>query len=637
MLGFGRLVPCALCALAAWPALAAPPARAVAAVARSSGLQVVASPDTLRLAEGSRATLRIVAGSTPPVLAASVGRIEFLHESSSGVYEAEYVPPESLDPQIAFVTALSAEGFGWVPIALSGIREVVVSAQRGTPVSVTVDGEVFGPVPADALGRATVRVVVPPGVRTARNGKKRIDLAVPEQRLIHAFVSSATADANAAADVTVGVLTVTERGRPRAGAPVALVASEGTVTPPVEVEPGVLEAHWKLAPGPVGQAVVTARLRDRPASVATAALERVPGPPRSLAIEVDRDRLVAGEGDEVTVTARVLDVAGNTTECATSLFADPGTVLEWERLGRGRYQGRVQVPKRRAGWRQLEIRVMASPALSAKRVIPLLPGPAREIRIEPDGDLHADGQGHEVRILVLDRDENRVDVAGVPSVTATRGTVTRANRHAPGDFRLSYRAPLAAADYDDLLQARLGPLTGEARLRVRALGGGLVLAPKAGYTLGTGGVRSPSGGAEMGLWTGALGQSFGLVLEGWVYVHSRSDTLQGMALKSEVRYLALEASLAWRRPLGGWMLWLGAGGGAVYNSARVSGIPGQPALTDSAWATGANGSVGWGRPLGRGTPFGEIKAAWQADPGRGLVRGSVRTLTFSLGYRFDVL
>ena len=102
--------------------------------------------------------------------------------------------------------------------------------------------------------------------------------------------------------------------RERKGAPITLTASEGTLSPAVEVEPGVFEAHWRLEAGQVGQAHVTARRRDRPASVVTAALERVPGPPRSIAIEVDKDQLVAGEGDELAVTARVFDVAGNTTE-----------------------------------------------------------------------------------------------------------------------------------------------------------------------------------------------------------------------------------------------------------------------------------------------------------------------------------
>jgi len=620
-----------LCVLLAWSTLAG------AGEPAHGRLTLAATPNTLRLAEGSRATLRIVGGSEPPTLAASVGRIELLRETSSGVYEAEYVPPESLDPQIAFVTAISADGFGWTPIALSGVRDVVVAARPGTPVSVTVEDQAFGPVPADGLGRATVRVVVPPGTRTARYGKQRLDLGVPDMSLVHVFLSSTTADATTATELTVGALTVTERSRPIAGAPITLAASEGTLSSAVEVEPGLFEAHWSLDPGQIGEARVTARRRDRPASVATAALERVPGSPRSIAIEVDKDQLVAGEGDVVAVTARVFDVAGNTTESPMTISVDPGVVLEWDRTGRGRYDGRVQVPRRRPAWQHLEIRVAASRQLSARRTVPLLPGPPRQIRIESPAELQADGRPHELRIGVLDRNGNRVEVAEAPAVTARRGTVAPAIRAAPGAYRLEYRPPLAAEDFEDVVRAQVGSVAEEARFRVRALGGGLILAPKVGFVTGSGGLGSPSGGVEVGLWTGALGPSLGLVLEGWVYSLSRSDSLQDLELETEVRSLALEASLAWRRPLGGWMLWLGAGGGAVYGSSQVSGTGTSGSLSDTFWAPAANASLGLGRPLGPGVPFGEVRFGWQADPGYGLVRGSVQSLAFNVGYRFDVL
>lgn len=618
-----------------WAALASP---ALGATASAAGrLHVTATPDALHLAEGARSTLRIVGGSEPPDVAASVGRIDVLREVSSGVYEADYVPPDSLDPQIAFVTAVSADGFAWVPIALSGVRELVVRARPGTPVSVSVADEVFGPIPADAMGRAVVRVLVPPGVRTAWYGKQRLDLHLPAGNLVHVRLSSAAADANTGAELKVRVLVVTERGRPRAGAPVTLAASQGVLSPPVEIEPGVLEARWKVERSQVGPAEITARLRDKPASIATATLDRVPGPPRSIAIKVDRERMVAGEGDELAVTAFVLDAAGNTTEAAANIRVEPGEVLDWERTGRGRYDGRVQVPRQREGQQQLEIRVVASRTLSALRLVPLLPGPARQLRIEAEGGLRADGRPHVIRVAVLDRDGNRVDAADAPAVIAARGTVASPSRYAPGAYRLEYRAPLAAEDSYDVVRARVGSLEGEARLRVRALGGGVVLAPKVGFALGAGGLESPIAGAEAGFWTRSLGANLGLVLEGQLYALTRRDTLQGLSLKSDVTFVELAASLGWRRPLGGWLLWLGAGGGAVHASSRVSGIPGQADATGQSWVAAAQATMGWGRPLGPGIPFAELKAAWQDDPGRGPVRGSVRWLALQVGYRFDVL
>lgn len=600
-------------------------------------LHVTASPAALRLAEGARAVLRIVGAAEEPVVAASVGRIDVLREVASGVYQAEYVPPDSLDPQVAFVTVLTSGGFAWLPVPLSGVREVVVSARHGTLVSVGVGDETFGPVPADGTGRAVVRVVVPPGVHAARHGSQRIDLSVPRRRLVHVLLSQSTADANVGAAPLVRALAVTEQGAPRAGAPVALAASEGSLSAAVEVAPGTFEARWTVGPGPVGQAQVTATLRDRPPSVATAALERVPGPPRSIAIKVDREQVVAGEGDELGVTAFVLDVAGNTTEAAAILRADPGVVVEWERTARGRYDGRVQVPAQRRGLSQLEIRVVVSPALSSLRLVPLLPGPARQVRVEADGPLRADGRPHLLRISVLDRNGNRVDTAGDPVIGADRGAVDAPTRYATGAYRAEYRAPPAAEGFPDVVRARVGSLEGETRFRVAAFGGGLVLAPKVGFAVGTGGLESPTAGAEAGLWTSALGTSLGLVLEGQLYALSRRDTLQGLRLKSDVTFLALVASLGWRRPVGGWLLWLGAGGGAIQVSGRVSGIPGQADVSGRAWAATAQATVGWGRPLGPGIPFGEVKAAWQEDPGTGPVRGAVKLLAIQVGYRFDVL
>jgi len=460
---------------------------------------------------------------------------------------------------------------------------------------------------------------------------------VPETSLVHVLLSSAAVDASASAALTVRAFAVTDRGAPRAGAPLSLQASEGTLSAAVEIEPGVFEARWKVEGGAVRQSTVTARIAGKAASVATATLERVPGPPRTLTVELDRDRIVAGEGDEVVVTALALDGAGNPTESAMNVVVSPGAVLEWERTGRGRYAGRVQVPRRRAGRQDLEVKVVAAGPLVATRTARLLPGPARQVKVEAARGLYADGRPHEILVSLLDREGNRVEAKDLPSITAARGSVGAPTRSGAGSFRLDYRARLAAEDFDDVVKAQVGPLQGEARLRVWARGSAIVLAPKVGFTLGVGGLRSPSAGAEVGVWLRSLGQGLGLVLEGQVFAFRRSDTVQGVRLESSATFLALEGSLAWRRPLAGWMLWLGAGGGAVSASSKVSGIAGQEALSGRSWAAAAHAAVAWGRPLGPGMPFGELKAAWQADPGRGPVRGSLRSVTFNLGYRFDVL
>jgi hypothetical protein len=626
MVGAARVV----AALAiAWPL-------ASRAAPASPALRIGVTPSTLRLAEGSRATLRVPCAREPPVLGASIGRIDAMQEVASGVYEAEYVPPDTLDPQVAFVTARCSEAFGWAPVVLAGMRMVTVAARYGTPVSVSVDDDQFGPVPADATGRAVVRVVVPPGVRYATYRSQRISLDVPAQPLVHVVLDRPALDASSGGVVAVRALSVDERGAPYARAPITLAASDGTLSKPVEIEPGFVQASWRLEPRKVvREATVTARLAGRPAAVAAAVLERLAGPPRRIAMEVSREAMVAGDGDELAVTALVTDEGGNPTDAPAALVASPGTVLGWDRVGTGRWAGRVQVPRSRSGRSELELEVVTAGALKAERAVALLPGAARQVRVDARDELFADGRTREIRVTVLDAHDNRVDVAAPPSVSAERGAVGSPARYGPGTYRLKYRAPLGGRDFTEEIHVSVGSLERAAPLRVRALGGGVVLSPKAGYTIGQGGLSSLAGGGEVGLWLPSF-HGLGLLLEARAFAFERTDSVKNLQVRSEATFVALEASLAWRRPGWGGMAWLGAGGGAVSSSASVSAA-GQPEVSEQAWAPAAHASVGWGRPLGPGIPFGEVKLGWRGDPGRGPLQGSLRSVTFAVGYRFDVL
>jgi hypothetical protein len=613
-----------------------------AGAAQAGALRVTATPPSLRLADGSRASLRIVARGEPPELAASVGRIDRVRELQGGVYEADYVPPDGRDPQIAFVTAATGDAFAWVPIPLSGVRDLVIPAPRNAIVRVTVGDEAFGAIPGAGFGEAVVRVVVPPGVRHGTWGRQTIELGVPDPGVLHVSLQRSALDANAKGSLKVRVLAVTERGERRAGAAVQVVASEGRVSRLVETEPGLHEAEWAVEPGPLRQATLTARMSGRPGAVATATLDRVPGPARSVRIETDRAALVAGEGDEVAVTARLLDVAGNPTDGTARLFAQLGTgdraqllpeaVVDWQRSGLV-YTGRVRVPGRRAGQRELELTVLGPGELAATRTLALLPGPPREVRVEPEEVLYADGRARALRVSVLDREGNPVEVGEPPSVTVERGALGPPVLEGPGAFRFEYRAPLAGSGFSESVRARHGGIDGDARIPVRAMRGAVVLAPKAGFTWGTDGFTSPAAGLELGLW---MHRSLGLVLEAGYSRFSRSSSVQGLRLETESNLVALQASLAWRRPLAGGIVWLGAGGGGIFAGTKVR-ASGPASLSEDAWSRAAHGSVGWGRPLGFGLPFGELKAAWQGTAGDGLLRGSMTTLTLSVGYRFDVL
>jgi hypothetical protein len=434
--------------------------------------------------------------------------------------------------------------------------------------------------------------------------------------------------------VTVRALTVDERGSPHPHPSITLSASEGTLSQSVETEPGLVQARWKLEPSKVGEATVTARLAGKPHPAARAALDRVAGPPKQVTIDVSRDGIVAGDGDELEVSGLVTDEGGNPTDAPASLFANPGEVVKWTRVGTGRYLGLVQVPRHRAGHENLELEVVSG-SLTARRRLPLLPGPARHVSVEARDELFADGRAREIHVVVLDANDNCVDVDARPSVRAERGELGSPARNGCGRYRVAYRAPLGASDFDARIHVSVGSLRSAGSLRVRALGGGVVLAPKIGFTLGEGGLSSFGGGGEVGLWLPSS-VGLGVVLEARAFTFDRTDTVQALQVRSEATFVALEASLAWRRPGLGGMAWLGAGGGAVSSSATVS-ASGQPDLREQVWAPSAHASAGWGTPLGPGIPFGEVKLGWRGDPGRGPLRGALRSVTFSVGYRFDVL
>jgi hypothetical protein len=613
-------------------------------------LKIQVQPSELRLAEGGRVRVRI-ASAEVPVVTVNAGRIDGLREVSSGIYEAQYAPPDSTDPLIAFVTAVTPSGgFGWTTISLAGVRSVEVKAPHRALVSVSVDGQDYGPIPADGTGRAVLRVDVPPGVYFATSKGRRMELDVPRRSFSHVVLDSQSVEAAASATVGLRVIALGDSGQPLAKIPVKLEATEGTLSKPTAAAPGVYQATWTVGPGPVRAAKVTARLGSKPPSTATASLARVPGAPAAVRLATDRTKLVAGETDELAVTGRVVDAGGNTTDAPARLLVSlgsgssarllSGAVIEWQQADDASYVGRVQVPRQRSGRQQLELKMIGPKGLDATHVLDLVPGPAANVRVEPDEALYADGHSRQLRVVLVDKYGNRTEGGGNAEVTAVRGTVGAPSRAAPGVYVVDYRSPLSSTDYNDVIRTRVGPLEGQTEVRVRARGGVVVAGLKGGYAMGTGSLSSPAGAVELGFWRPSFSTSLGLVLEIRYFSFGRDETLTagGVAfpVTSDGSFIAIEPSLAWRRPLARGMLWLGAGPGLVRTSATVS-TPGlQDDLSATSWVPSAHASVGWGLPLGPGIPFAELKGAWQGESD-GPVSGSLQTVTFNLGYRFDVL
>lgn len=100
-------------------------------------------------------------------LVASVGTID-APELIDGRLRATYRPPAERFPQMAVIVALDRSGaLDWGAIQLVGRPTVETDTTPGASVTVEVASRRFGPVVADAAGRASIAVLVPPGVSTA--------------------------------------------------------------------------------------------------------------------------------------------------------------------------------------------------------------------------------------------------------------------------------------------------------------------------------------------------------------------------------------------------------------------------------------------------------------------------------------
>jgi len=409
-----------LLTLCAWPV----PAGAEAP-RRAARLEITATPPLLRLREGGSALIRFTTGGEPPIISANVGRLEGLRSLSGGLFEADYIPPAQIEPQVALITVFTSRGFGWLALPLVGARE----------------------------------------------------LAVPSTFVV---IDRSRLEASAAGAVVVRTIALSERSRPIPGARPRLEATEGTLSQPVELEPGVFEASWDLPPGPARQARVTAHFAKAPPVSVT--LERVAGPPRAVVVEVDRSTVEAGDPNDLEVTGRVVDAAGNPADVAARLVVIVGTgaaarylpeaVVSWQAKD-AVYSGRVKIPARRDG-DVLELRVIAAGGLEGSRIVAFVPGAPAAIRVEPGRELLADGRSRPLRVWFVDRNGNQADAPAPPHLSAARGSMGAPARRAPGVYEVDYRSLLAADDYSDAVTARgLRARIGRARLadgRCRARG-----------------------------------------------------------------------------------------------------------------------------------------------------------------------
>ncbi|ACG75559.1 conserved hypothetical protein [Anaeromyxobacter sp. K] len=608
-------------------------------------LRIVADPPRLLLGRDGAAELRIHAPAEVEELSISTnaGRVEGLRRLAGGGFAARYRPPAERYPLVAIVAATgrTARGpvDGWLALPLSGQGDARVRSQPGQEISLRIGDRTFGPRRAGPDGLAVIPVVVPPGVREAHHGFRPVDLHVPETSLVHAVADHVAVHADQAEHVRVLAYVVAPHGAARRGDVPAFEASRGSVSA-VAREPGAFEAIWTLPAGAVGEDRLVVRLPGSPASRAVIRLDAVAGPPATVAVTFDREAVVAGSVEEVGVTARVLDAAGNAVDAPVELAAAGGTLSAPAPAGVGAVAARLRVRPGFGGRGEVVITARAPAAgISGSRALPLQPGPPARARFSPDDAvLLADGHDAALRVTVLDRYDN--PVRAVPAVSARRGSILGVEPDGEGTWRVRYRAPAVPSRTGETVLAQVGQARATAEL--------LLVPPRGPAILPTAGVlwdlRGRFTAASAGLATelpmrGLLPPTYVLAwrLEAGVLgfdghrdlraTGSRGEPIQ-LSADAPARGLTLLGGATVRRELRrGPELWGSLAAGALLGRVDPDG-----AARDAGAAPALRATLGVGWPFRYATPF--LEASLLAA-GRSPL-GALAAAGLSAGVRFDL-
>lgn len=388
----------------------------------SQQVAVAISPQQLTLEKGATASLDVsFVGGSPKfregaelVLRANTGSIENLTTMGDGVYAALYRAPETDVPQVAVITAVDGRDptrtYGHVALPLTAPKDLTVKTEPGASVLVKVRDREFGPEPTDRSGRATVSIVVPPGVSTGTlvtlkdnaRTEAEVDLEIPDTPRLEIFGSYPDLPGDAKLDLPLRIAVVRADGSPDSSADLVVEAEGASFSAPVHEGGGVyrVDLDPQAASGVV-ETVVSAGLRDDDARVEMP-VRLVPIRPASLAL-APTPRALPKELKEFTVAATLRDADGNGLSERGVAFTTAGARLRGvEDHGDGTYTATFD----RTGRGPAELLATAKAPASTNPVRQLVVIPQRD-RLPPDGL-------SSTAVTVLAVDEFGYPVAGVP-------------------------------------------------------------------------------------------------------------------------------------------------------------------------------------------------------------------------------
>jgi hypothetical protein len=283
-----------------------------------------------------------------PRVTSSVGTVTVPEWTAPGTWKLTLsLPKDETLPQVAVLVATmdsrAALAVGVLSVPLWGKGTSVVRTKPNSIVTLTVGADTFGPVTADADGKAVVPIVVPPGAlrgkamskdEAGNESEASIELGIPPFNRAALGVVDDAAIADGTGVARLVAVAVDERGAPVVAFGVdpektlRAKASVGTIAIVQTGEPGI--ALLELSPGKTKEpkSDVDIALDGQAASSAKGTVELVAGQIARAEIALATDVLTADDVDrEVTAIVQLVDDAGRPTPAPTvGVSVDAGRV-----------------------------------------------------------------------------------------------------------------------------------------------------------------------------------------------------------------------------------------------------------------------------------------------------------------------
>jgi hypothetical protein len=326
-----------------------------------------------------------------------------------------------------------------------------------------------------------------------------------------------------------------------------------------------------------------------------------------------------------------------------------GEIVALTEVAPGELAGTWRLPAGAAEPATARVRLADEASLAFASSLERPPGAPAHVTLEADRAAIVAGEGLPVTLRVHVADAAGNPAYAAPHVEATLGAVSTLHAISPGawEARLDVPAAVRRARRIDVT-ARAGGLVGQTAIAVAPApvppGAGerrTSAGPKLGIAMSRGGLRASYLGAEAAYRPALLDGRLTLALELGTFVRDRADEVrvgdQLLSVYGRARYAPMIASARLQHALGPRQdVWAGAGAGAAHVASEVS-VGSGPATSESGVVPVLHASAGWSLRAGRARPFAEGRVSWHGASGFVALRGSLATLTFLLGCRYDAL